>query len=309
MGITRRCAAVQLEPQLGDVDFNIARCRELAAEAVRQGADIVVLPEFFTTGMAWLPEVVAGAVPYDGPAKALLLEIAAGGVLAGGSFLTVDDDGEVRNAFVLAGPDGVLGRHDKDLPTMWENAAYVGGSDDGVIPLPGGGAVGVALCWELMRSQTVRRLAGRVDAVLGGSAWWSIPPWRPHRLFERWERDNRATATGAPAAFARMLGVPLVHASHCGDLRCPMPWAPGVPYSGRYEGPTSIVAGDGTVLASRSVAQGEGVVVADVEFGAVEPSLPVPAGFWLHPRGPMAAFAWNYQRVHGRRAYRRRQAA
>ncbi|MEX2195713.1 MAG: carbon-nitrogen hydrolase family protein [Thermoleophilaceae bacterium] len=309
MGTTRRCAAIQLEPRLGDVAFNIGRCRELAAEAVADGAEVVVLPEFFTTGMAYLPEVVAGAVPYDGPALALLRAIAANGVLAGGSFLATDDDGEVRNAFVLAGPDGVLGRHDKDLPTMWENAAYVGGSDDGVIGLPGGGSVGVALCWELMRSQTVRRLAGRVDAVLGGSAWWSIPPWRPRRLFESWERDNRATAIGTPAAFARMLGVPLVHASHCGELRCPMPWTPCVSYSGRYEGPTSIVAGDGTVLAERSVDEGEGIVVADVELGAVEPSLPVPGGFWLHRRGPMAAFAWNYQRAHGRRAYRRRAAA
>ena len=48
-------------------------------------------------------------------------------VLIGGSFLCRDADGEVRNAFLLAGPDGLLGRHDKDLPTMWENALYVGG--------------------------------------------------------------------------------------------------------------------------------------------------------------------------------------
>ncbi len=64
----------------------------------------------------------------------MLLEVAAEqGVLIGGSFLCRDVDGEVRNAFLLAGPDGLLGRHDKDLPTMLENALYVGGEDDGVI--------------------------------------------------------------------------------------------------------------------------------------------------------------------------------
>ena len=303
----RRCAAIQLEPKLGDVEANLRRCRALAQEALAAGAEVVILPEFFTTGMAYLPEVADGAVPYDGPALALLREIAAEGALAGGSFLALDDDGEVRNAFVLAGPDGVLGRHDKDLPTMWENACYVGGRDDGVIPLPSGGAAGVALCWELMRSQTVRRLRGRVDVVLGGSAWWSVPPWPPRALTRRWERANHATATGAPAAFARMLGVPVVHASHCGGLECPMPWAPWVRYRGHYEGPTTIVAGDGTVLAERPAAAGEGVVVADVAFGAVEPSLPTPDGFWLHERGPLPTFAWHYQRIHGRRAYRRRR--
>lgn len=54
-------------------------------------------------------------------------------VLIGGSFLCRDRDGDVRNAFLLAGPGGLLGRHDKDRPTMWENALYVCGADDGVI--------------------------------------------------------------------------------------------------------------------------------------------------------------------------------
>lgn len=84
-----------------------------------------------------------------------------------------------------------------------------------------------------------------------------------------------------------------------------MPWMPGVPYTGFYEGPTCIVASDGTTLAERRADDGPGVVVADVEFAAVEPSLPTPEGFWLHQRGVPAAVAWSYQRLHGRRAYRR----
>jgi hypothetical protein len=51
---------------------------------------------------------------------------------------------------------------------MWENCFYVGGEDDGVLEAEGK-SVGVALCWELMRSQTARRLRGRVDVVLAGS--------------------------------------------------------------------------------------------------------------------------------------------
>ena len=51
----------------------------------------------------------------------------------------------------------------EDLPTMWENAFYVGGHDDGRIAI-GATDVGVALCWELMRAQTARRLRGQVDA-------------------------------------------------------------------------------------------------------------------------------------------------
>ena len=51
---------------------------------------------------------------------------------------------------------------------MWENSFYIGGDDDGVIDA-GELKVGAAVCWEMMRTQTVRRLAGRVDLVIGGS--------------------------------------------------------------------------------------------------------------------------------------------
>lgn len=133
-----RVAAVQLEVALGDVERNLAACDDLARAAAREGgARLIALPEFFTTGAAFLPEVAAAALPPDGAATQLLQAVAREEeVWIGGSFLCRDADGEVRNAFFLAGPDGaLLGRHDKDLPTMWENAFYVGGdpADDGVM--------------------------------------------------------------------------------------------------------------------------------------------------------------------------------
>src|ERR671932_749026 len=97
---------------------------------------------------------------------AVQLEVAVGDVrrnLEECERLARDADGEVRNAYLLAAPTGeILGRHDKDLPTMWENAFYVGGSDDGVIEAAGFTA-GAAVCWEFMRTATARRLRGRVD--------------------------------------------------------------------------------------------------------------------------------------------------
>jgi predicted amidohydrolase len=300
-----RVAAVQLQPQLGVVDANLAACAVFVAQAAADGAQLVVLPEFFTTGMAYLPSMRTGTVSFDGPVTHWLVEQAARHDIAlGGSFLCRDDDGEARNAFVLADAGGVVGRHDKDLPTMWENAFYVGGSDDGVIELRDGLRVGVALCWELMRSQTARRLRGRVDLVLGGSAWWSIPAWRPTAVTRRWEAANRQTAAGAAPAFARLVGAPVIHASHCGEVRCPGLGLP-VRYAGHYEGPTGVYAADGGALAERPAAAGSGVVISDVEAGAVEPADAVPDRFWLHRRGPLPTFAWNWQRVLGRRQYAR----
>lgn len=300
-----RAAAVQLEVALGDVERNLAECERLALEAAGQGAELVALPEFFTTGVAFVPELAGAALPPDGSATAMLRRVAGEArIWLGGSFLCRDADGEVRNAFLLAGPDGELcGRHDKDQPTMWENAFYVGGADDGVIDA-GPFAAGAALCWELMRSATARRLAGRVDVVVGGSNWWSVPSWPPRRLTRRMEERNAHTALHAPAAFAPLVGAPVIHAAICGAVRCRMPELPALAYAGHFEGGALIAAADGRVLALRRGEQGSGVVVADVELGR-RPAAPIPRRRWLHRRGLLPTLAWHSQRSHGRRWYRR----
>jgi predicted amidohydrolase len=300
-----RAAAIQLAARVADVDANLEACERLADQAGSQGAECIVLPEFFTTGIGFVPELADAAVPPDGEATELLRSLARRhGALVGGSFLCRDADGEVRNAFLLATPDGeIAGRHDKDLPTMWENAFYVGGSDDGVIDTDQV-TVGAAVCWELMRTQTVRRLRGRIDLALTGSGWWSVPTtWPPRALTRRAEAANRALARRAAEQFALFVGAPVVHASHCGPLSCEMPWSP-LRYNGHFEGWTLICDASGRVLAGRATEQGEGVVTADVEPGRVTPALRPPDRFWLHRRGAIPAFTWWYQRRWGRPWYR-----
>lgn len=297
---------MQLDARIADVDANLESCERLGDEAGREGAEAIVLPEFFTTGVGFVEELADAGVAPDGEATELLRSLARRhGALVGGSFLCRDPDGEVRNAFLLATADGeIAGRHDKDLPTMWENALYVGGDDDGVIEA-GGITVGAAVCWELMRTQTVRRLRGRIDLALTGSGWWSFSKNWP--LIRGRERANHARAIRAAEDFALYIGAPVVHSAHCGELRCRMPWSP-LPYRGHFEGGARVVDADGHVLAARDRQQGEGIVVAEVGASLREPLREPPNRFWLHPRGAMAAFAWNYQRLHGRPWYRRNVA-
>ena len=300
-----RVAAVQLDVALADVSANLAVCESLARDAARAGAQAVALPEFFTTGAAFVSELANAALAPDGAATDMLLRVAREErVLIGGSFLCRDFDGEVRNAFLLAGPDGLLGRHDKDLPTMWENALYVGGNDDGVIEAPDL-TVGAAVCWEFMRSGTARRLRGRVDLVMGGSNWWSVPQWPPSAYTRRAEAANAATAARAPSVFGRYVGAPVAHAAITGAFSCPMPELPALTYHGRFEGGAQIADAYGRVLARREGSEGSGYVIADVEVRRTEPREQVPDRFWLHPRGAVPAIAWNTERLLGRRWYAR----
>ena len=306
-----RVAAIQLEARVGDVEANLEACERLGDQAGSAGAEAIVLPEFFTTGVGFVEELADAALAPDGAASELLRSLARRhGALVGGSFLCRDVDGEVRNAFLLATADGeIAGRHDKDLPTMWENSLYVGGDDDGVIEADGDGLnIGAAVCWELMRTQTVRRLRGRIDLALTGSGWWSFSEnWPPQAIWRRREAANRALALRAAEQFALFVGAPVAHAAHSGELRCPMPWSP-LPYRGRFEGGARIVDAAGSVLAVRDREDGEGIAIADVEPGRRRPLREPPDRFWLHRRGATAAFAWNYQRLHGRPWYRRHVA-
>jgi predicted amidohydrolase len=257
--------------------------------------------------MGFVPELIERALPPDGAATELLMRVAERhAAFVGGSFLCRDADGEIRNAFLLATPDGRIGgRHDKDLPTMWENCFYVGGDDDGVIETDAGFTAGAAVCWEFMRTQTVRRLRGKVDVVIGGSGWWSIPEhWGPSPLMRRLEAGNAATARAAIDAFAGFVGAPVVHAAHAGQLECDSPALP-LHYRGHFEGGATIVDSDGTVVARREYGAGEGVVLAEIQPKRRSPIAEPPDSFWLHSRGALPTLAWNLERLHGRRWYRR----
>jgi len=260
-------AAIQMRPKLGRVERNLARAGSLAAEAAAAGAKLIVLPEFFSTGMGYDPALEPAALPPDGAAVALLTDLASEhGALVAGSFLCAVSPGSTRNRFVLAGPAGPLGHHDKDLPTMWENCYYEPGTDDGAIRA-GGLTVGVVLCWEMMRGQTARRLAGRVDLLIGGSAWWSAPHWSPRHFWRQLGARNAANAAEAPAMMASLLGVPYIHAALAGPLRCSTPGLP-LSYVGRFEGGAVICDADGTELARSANRDDDSVVLAEVEVQA-----------------------------------------
>ena len=81
-----------------------------------------------------------------------------------------------------------------------------------------------------------------------------------------------------PGRFARILGVPVVHASHAGRFEG-LSW-PGkpAPFPSSYLGETQIVNGRGEILARMSREDGEGVITADIVMGeaAGQRGVPIP---------------------------------
>jgi len=274
-----RVAAVQMNCQLGELDTNLTNAEKFIREAFEQNAELVILPEFFTTpgyGFSYNPKVLEAVCPLNGKPMQLLKKLSQeyNGIV-GGSFIAFHGK-DTYNSFVLAFPDGTYFIHNKDYPTGLENCYYTGGADDGVFETPIGN-IGVALCWEFVRTGTAKRLLDRVDIVIGGSCWpLPIDP-------EDWPKDDSPSLLqSTPSQFARLVGVPVVHTNHVGEVRYFSEEDPTKNHARSYGGETQIVDGFGNIIERFSYKDGEGILFADVVLGKVDgPTEPIPDRFWI----------------------------
>jgi predicted amidohydrolase len=296
-----RVAAVQMTAELANVEANLLKAERLTRVAFQRGARWVILPEFFTSAIAFHPEMANATRAMNGTPAQLLRKLAReGNAFVGGSFLAWRD-GNAYNSFVLALPDGNTRRHDKDYPSYWEACYYVGGSDNGIISTPDGN-VGAALCYEFVRSKTAARLKGRVDMVVGGSCWWGVEDTVPaNDPMRRWVLD---LPKDTPSQFARLLGVTVVHASHAGRFEG-LSWpGPPAPFSSSYLGETQIVNGRGEILARLSEQDGEDIITAEITLGAVAGErVPIPERFWIPDMPADEHRLWEAQLKSGHQYY------
>jgi hypothetical protein len=108
----------------------------------------------------------------------------------------------------------------------------------------------------------------------------------------------------APRRLARLVGAPIVHASLVGDV-----WSSnGSPAGGarllRFSGESQIADASGRTLARRSYAEGEGLVIAEIEIGPVAPSESIPDdASWTPEVSPQAQTGWATSGAAGRSVY------
>lgn len=314
---TIKAAAIQLETRMGDTIRNLRACQDLAEQAVEQGASWIALPEFFNTGANFDPALVDKIESQQGPSAQFLQNFSAKhNVVIGGSFMCRlnKPDGSpagVRNRYLCFSNGELVGIHDKDLPTMWEAAFYeegdVGDTGElGSVNHQGDDIrIGSAVCWEFLRTQTARRLQGKIDVLIGGSHWWSIPENWPKFITRRMEQNNSHNFISTVRETARLIGAPVIHASHCGKFEGKFPSIPGLTYRGELEGHAAIIDSEGNILAHRSKEEGQGFIIADIKPGYNGRNEAIPDTFWLRKRGLLPTISWIADGFMGKRWYKK----
>ena len=188
---TVRIAAVQDTPVVLDADATVDKAIMLVAEAADRGAKLVVFPECFVSlypsgvwaasATSWSSEynelwerMWASSVDVNGPLVDRLAKACAERdlhVAIGVNEREDDRPGSLYNTLLVLGPEGLLSRHRKLMPTMHERLFHgVGAGDDlDVVDLPGVGRVGGLICWEN------RMPLARWRVYEGGPQIWLAP--------------------------------------------------------------------------------------------------------------------------------------
>lgn len=152
-------AAVQFDPQIGEVDANLDRIGALVAQAAERGAVLAVVPEAAVTGYAFdsLDEAVMVARHATGTAEERLSQLALShGIAVVCGTLEAEGD-EVYNAAILALPDGTRRVYRKlHLPFLGIDRMATPGADPPWVVDIGPIRIGVLICYDLRFPEAAR---------------------------------------------------------------------------------------------------------------------------------------------------------
>ncbi len=185
-----KIALGQLDVKLAEPAANLEKARAFAAEAARVNADILVLPELWTTGYD-----LANAARYATDVTAGLFAEMAGiareyQIYLLGSSLSLPENGGFGNTAVFLTPTGdLLAQYTKLhlFRLMDEDQYLVPGNQPTLVSTPWGKA-GLAICYDLRFPELFRHYA------LSGASFIFLPAEWPHPRLSHWQTLLRARA-------------------------------------------------------------------------------------------------------------------
>ncbi len=158
---TVRVAAIQAAPVILDAEATVDKAVRLLGEAAGQGVQLAVFPECFVSiypqahwgdSTELWDRFYASSVEVPGPLVDRLIEACrAHGIHAvvGVNEREPARSGSVYNTMLILGPDGLLLRHRKLMPTYHERTWHAfGDADDLEVVATPFGRVGGLICWE-----------------------------------------------------------------------------------------------------------------------------------------------------------------
>ena len=253
-----RIAVAQMDSVMGDIQTNLERVGSFVSVAREQGAQAVLLPELFTTGMFGFFSITGEygeiesylrklAEPIPGRTTEYLAHLAAeNGVYIYGSILERRGDKYHIAGVFLSPSEGLIATYRK--VHLWDREKdFLSAGTEPVVVETDMGPIGLTICYDLLFPEYIRGLVLMGAQIIFNSSSfgrprpsapneWEVPPWR-------------ARAFAVTRAYENTVGVAMsTRFGYEGDALC--------------VGRSCIVSPWGSILAS--LGEGEGVTTAEI---------------------------------------------
>jgi N-carbamoylputrescine amidase len=242
-------ACIQMRPEMGQTQENIAHSLQLIRRAHQQGAQLIVLPELCNSGymFASRSEAFALSETIDGVTLQAWLAIAQelGITLVAG--FAERDGKQLFNSAVLVGPDGLIGCYRKLHLWGEENLFFERGNLQVPVFSTPLGRIACAICYDMWFPEVMRL------AALQGADILCVPTnWVP--------MPNQPPDQPVMANILAMAG------AHCNSMFIAAADRVGIERGQPFLGSSIIVNCDGWPLAGPASAIDEEILVAQVNL-------------------------------------------
>ena len=178
-----RIAVVQFDPQVGTqhCQTNLQNSLQLAQQAAKNGANLIVLPELANTGYLFSSRQDAfkhAEVVPDGPSVRAWIDFARQHQVYLVAGLAEQEGMQLFDTAVLLGPDGFIGKYRKahlwNKEKLWFTPGDLGFP---VFETPIG-RIGLLICWDIWFPEVPRLLSLQgADIICSLNNWvWTPPP-------------------------------------------------------------------------------------------------------------------------------------
>lgn len=185
-----KISIAQMNVKLGQPEENLATVRRFAQQASAQGADVLVLPELWSTGYDLENAVVYAADLDEGVWGETAVIAQQNNLAIIGSCLSNVGDGKIGNTAVFINKDGIiLADYSKvHLFRLMDEHHFLTAGEKLAIVETAWGNMGLAICYDLRFPELFRQYA-LADCVLT-----FLPAEWPHPRLEHWQTLIRARA-------------------------------------------------------------------------------------------------------------------
>ena len=257
-----RGSVLQLQSRNGKIAENLAHAEPFVDQAATQGAQIILLPEFYATGFEINSNIwLAGESSQGTTVQWLAHQARKHSLFIGTSFLEACN-GHFYNTFVLLDPSGgEVARLRKSKPAATESYYFRGEKGPRVFETTLG-RIGISICYEAALTSTMQQLLDEKADLLLMPMSAPVPTLNAP-VTEQDLEEYREAIRDYPQIISQELGIAVMMANKVGPWVTQSPW-PFPDESSRFPGFSACVDANGCVV--DRLEDQEGALVTDLDL-------------------------------------------